>query len=85
MIFNGHHTGPGPDHTSILVHIAGQVGEIKADVREVKRRVSKIEQRKRVVQDYTTPLIGAVILAAATAGKITWNDALPSLLGLVAR
>jgi hypothetical protein len=85
MQFNGRHTEPGPDHTSILVHIAGQVGEVRADVKEVKRRVTKLEARKIAVKDYSVPILGALLLAAATAGKITWADALPSLLGLVAR
>lgn len=84
---NGHRTGwvPPPDHTSILVTISGQVGEVRADVKEIKRRVTKLESRKTAVTDYSAPILGALILAAATAGKITWSDALPSLLGLVAR
>ncbi len=75
-----------PDHTSILVHIAGQVGEIRADVREVKRRVAKIEDGKeRPFSDYLPMLTGAVILAAAAAGKVSWQEALPSVLGLFGR
>ena len=68
-----------PDPTPILVHIAGKVGKIEAKVEAIEKRLD----RRRPLSDYLTPAIGAVILAAAAAGKITWQEALPSILGLV--
>jgi hypothetical protein len=81
------HTWP-PDHTSILVQMAGDVGEIKGEVRQINQRVAKLEDRKppsRPLSEYIPPALGLIILAAATAGKVTWADALPSILGLVGR
>jgi len=88
------HTWP-PDHTSILVQMAGDVGEIKGvvkhfenDFREVKTRITRLEDRKppsRPLSEYIPPALGLIILAAAAAGKVTWADALPSILGLVGR
>lgn len=93
MLMNG---SPHPllhqavDHTPILVHIASRVGRIEArqtglveDIREIKADVSKLQRPRRPLAEYITPAIGAAILAAAAAGKITWAEALPSLLGLV--
>lgn len=69
-----------PDPTPILVHIAGKVGKIEAKVEAIEKRM---DRQRRPLSDYLTPAIGAVILAAAAAGKITWQEALPSILGLV--
>ena len=81
------HTWP-PDHTSILVQMAGDVGEIKGEVRQINHRVAKLEDRKppsRPLSEYIPPALGLIILAAAAAGKVTWQEALPSILGLVGR
>lgn len=81
-------TSQPPDHTSILVQIAGDVGEIRAEVREVNKRVAKLEERKpdrRPLSEYIPPALGLIILAAAAAGKVTWQEALPSILGLAGR
>ena len=86
MQMNGHHHGQvPPDHTSILVGIASRLGRVEAKVDGLHITVSRLERGRKTIQDYSTPLIGAAILASAMFGKITWNDALPSLLGLVAR
>jgi hypothetical protein len=85
MGMNGHPTEPRPDHTSILVGIASRLGRVEAKVDGLHITVSRLERGRKTLQDYSTPLIGAAILASAMAGKVTWSDALPSLLGLVAR
>jgi hypothetical protein len=85
MGMNGHHMEPQPDHTSILVGIASRLGRVEAKVDGLHITVSRLERGRKTLQDYSTPLIGAAILASAMAGKVTWSDALPSLLGLVAR
>lgn len=77
---NGHPAYHPSDPTPILVHIAGKVGKIEAKVEAIEKRM---DRRQRPLSEYITPAIGAVILAAAAAGKITWSDALPSILGLV--
>lgn len=70
-----------PDPTPILVHIAGKVGKIEAKVEAIEKHIDR--KQRRPLSDYMAPAIGAVILAAAAAGKITWQEALPSILGLV--
>ena len=94
MRANGHHSYHPPDHTSILIHIAGQIGHIEArqsglleDIREIKVDVATLKQAKpaRPLSEYLPAAVGLVILAAASAGKVGWSEALPSLLGLVGR
>lgn len=50
-------------------------------------RISRIEQRPvsqpRPMSEWVTLITSLAILAAATFGKLTWADALPSLTGLV--
>jgi len=82
MRMNGH---PGPvspaDHTSILIGFALRLGRLEG-------RVERMEARRDTpppARDWLTIVVGAGILAAAAAGKITWADALPSLLGFVGR
>lgn len=77
---------PPQGHTSILVDISGQIGEIRADVRDVKRRVATLEGRpRRPLAEYIPLIAMALWLAAATAGRVTWAEALPGILGLGGR
>ena len=78
MQMNGHHHGqvPPPDHTSIMVGFALRIGRLEGAV---------FSARKHPQKDWATLGVGLAILASAAAGKVTWSDALPSLLGLVAR
>ena len=77
MHMNGHH-GPVPpaDHTSILIGFALRIGRLEGAVFD-RRQDQKPRQ-----QDLMAYVIGAVILAAAAFGKVTWSEALPSVLGL---
>ena len=87
MRMNGHsHPAGAPDPTPILVQqIAEMRGEVRAEFRHINRRLDHISRPRRPLTEYITPAIGAIILAVAAAGKITWQEALPSLLGLVGR
>lgn len=78
---NGHH-GPvlPPDHTSIMFTIASTLGRLDA-----KMDLLLASKRSTVLQDMGPYVAGMVILASAAAGKVTWSEALPSLLGLVGR
>lgn len=80
MRMNGSPRPTPSDPTPILVRIAAKVGRIEAKVEAIEKRLDKPQ---RPLSDYLTPAIGAIILGAAAAGKITWAEALPSLLGLV--
>jgi len=81
MQVNGHHGPvPPPDHTSILFTIASTLGRLDA-----KMDVMMASKRSTVLQDIGPYIAGMVILGSAAAGKVTWSEALPSLLGLVGR
>lgn len=94
MRCNGNHSWPPHDSTSILIWIASKIGHIEADVMHIKARQAEIKSDvenlrrppdRRPLTDYIVPATGLVILASAAAGKVTWSEALPSLLGLVGK
>lgn len=83
-------TAPQPDHTAILVHMSGQLGEVRADVKAIKQRQQEIEQtvkelRPKTSIDWPAVAVAAALLGAAAAGKVTWAEALPSITQLVGR
>lgn len=89
---NGHHhpsADPPDGHLGILLSIATQVGELRSDVRNLTGRLDRMEGRpsvpRRPLSDWLTLIGGACLVAAAAAGKITWDQALPSLLGIAGR
>lgn len=76
MQVNGHHGPvPPPDHTSILIGLALRVGRLEGVV----------FQKQAPSRDWLTLAAAIAILGSAAAGKITWSDALPSILGLAGR
>lgn len=78
MHMNGHHGPvPPPDHTSILIGLALRVGRLEGAVFKGRNQPPQ--------RDWLTLIVGLGILGSAAAGKVAWSDALPSLLGLVAR
>jgi hypothetical protein len=79
MQVNGHHGPvPPPDHTSILIGFALRIGRLEGAVFNRQQEQPPLPPRNELM----AYVIGAVILGAATFGKITWADALPSVLGL---
>jgi hypothetical protein len=90
MHMNGHRGPvPPPDHTSILVDMSGRIGRLEGAVTYTAKAVDRIERRLHSppapTRDWLHYLLGALILGSAAAGKVTWQDALPSLLGLFGR
>lgn len=82
MQMNGHRVVPPPDHTSILVAIASRLGRVEQKVDDLARR---IDSRHRHLSDWFGPVVCSLVLGAAAAGKITWSEALPTVLGLVGK
>lgn len=83
MRMNGHHGPvPGPDHTSILVAIASRLGRVEQKVDDLARR---IDARRVPLSDWVTLGMCSLALGALAAGKITWAEALPTVLGIVGR
>jgi len=95
MQINGHHhkSVPPPDRTTeILVDLSGRIGRVEGVANLTAQAVHRIERHLHSPQvtsqpprDWLTLIVGIGILASAAAGKVTWSEALPSLLGLVAR
>lgn len=95
MRMNGHNGPPIPvDTTVILYNIASDIGEMKSDVKHIKIRQAEIivdvtelkkKPERRPLAQYLPAAVGLIILAAASAGKVGWSQALPSLLGLVGK
>ena len=76
---NGHRGPvPPPDHTSILISFALRIGRLEG-------AVFNRPEPPRQQLDWVTYIVGAVLLGAATFGKITWQEALPSVLGLLGK
>ncbi len=83
MRMNGHRGPvPPPDHTSILVHIASRLGRVEQKVDDLARR---IDSRRLPLSEFLGPLVLSIVAGAAMAGKITWAEALPTMLGIVGR
>lgn len=82
MHMNGHHVVPPPDHTSILVAIASRLGRVEQKVDDLARR---IDSRRLPLSEFLGPLVLSIVAGAAMAGKITWAEALPTMLGIVGR
>lgn len=82
MLHNGHRgLVPPPDHTAILISFALRLGRIEGRL----DRMDGQQYKPPPNRDWLTLVVGLAIVAAAAAGKITWADALPSLLGFVGR
>ncbi len=83
MHMNGHHGPvPGPDHTSILVGIASRLGRVEQKVDDLARR---IDGRRMPYAEWVAPVLCSLVLGAAAAGKVTWAEALPTVLGIVGK
>ena len=82
MHYNGHHSAPPPDHTSILVGIASRLGRVEQKVDDLGRRISS---RRLPLSELVGPVLMAIVGGAAMAGKITWAEALPTMLGIVGK
>ncbi len=83
MLHNGHHGPVAPaDHTSILIGFALRLGRLEGKIDRMDRQQHHKPPPSR---DWVTILIGMVILFSAAAGKVTWADALPSVMGLFGR
>lgn len=65
----------------LLVRIAMDTGEIKAEVRNLSRRVERLEKVPRRMQwsDLMPWLYGLLILLAALVGRLEWDTALKLL------
>lgn len=84
MRMNGHHHGQVPpvDHTSILVAIASRLGRVEQKVDDL---ASRIDGRRIPYSEMMGPVLLAVTVGAALFGKISWHEALPTMLGIVGR
>ena len=90
MQINGHHGPvPGPDHTSILVDMSGRIGRLEGAVSHTARAVHRIERRldrpRIPLSEMAGPVVLAITVGAALFGKISWHEALPTMLGIVGR
>jgi hypothetical protein len=64
----------------LLVQIAMDTGEIKSEVRNLSRRVERLERAPRLTWADIQPWVyGATILALGLAGKVDWSDLLRTL------
>lgn len=90
MHMNGHH-GPVPpaDHTSILVAMSGRIGRLEGGVVHISQAVTRIERRldtpRLPLSEMMGPIVLAITVGATLFGKISWPDALPTMLGLVGK
>lgn len=79
MQMNGHRMVPPPDHTSILIGFALRIGRLEG---AVFQKGPEPQKDQPVWLHY---VVGAFILGSAAAGKVSWQEALPSVLGLFGR
>jgi hypothetical protein len=90
MHMNGHRGPvPAPDHTSILVDMSGRIGRLEGAVTYTAKAVDRIERRldrhRIPLSEMMGPIVLAITVGAAVFGKISWPDALPTMLGLVGK
>lgn len=76
------------ERSTHTLHTVGRIEhrqrQIQDEVHEVKTRVSVLESipTRTLNVDWPSLLIACCLLAAAAAGKVAWNDVLPSIFKL---
>lgn len=85
FITNGRSSTHSPP-SEILLHIAEHTGEIRSDVKHVRRavvqleqRVSNLEKQPLTVKDWLPWAYGVLVLVLAWTGKLKLTDALALL------